>query len=111
MRTFALKNVLLRRRSSAPRLYIKSENLSTVLTVILRLLVAHFIRQNFPKRILLIASKIAAGKIKSIDTSAAENLPGVISVITYENAPKLQPLKTFMELPEAAIDIDTPDDY
>lgn len=44
-----------------------------------------------------IPSTIARGKITSIDTSAAENLSGVVSVITHENAPKLQPLKTFME--------------
>ena len=44
-----------------------------------------------------IPSTIARGKIKSIDTSAAESLPGVISVITHENTPKLQPLKTFMQ--------------
>ncbi|BAY80552.1 aldehyde oxidase and xanthine dehydrogenase, molybdopterin binding protein [Calothrix parasitica NIES-267] len=44
-----------------------------------------------------IPSTIARGKIKSIDTSAAESLPGVIKVITHENAPKLQPLKTFMQ--------------
>ena len=44
-----------------------------------------------------IPSTIARGKIKSIDTNAAESLPGVISVITHENTPKLQPLKTFMQ--------------
>ena len=44
-----------------------------------------------------IPSTIARGKIKSIDTSAAESLPGVIKVITHKNAPKLQPLKTFMQ--------------
>ncbi|MGB7378301.1 MAG: xanthine dehydrogenase family protein molybdopterin-binding subunit [Rivularia sp. (in: cyanobacteria)] len=44
-----------------------------------------------------IPSAIARGKIKSIDTNAAKNLPGVIDIITHENAPKLQPLKTFME--------------
>ncbi|MEM6403059.1 MAG: xanthine dehydrogenase family protein molybdopterin-binding subunit, partial [Cyanobacteria bacterium P01_D01_bin.116] len=44
-----------------------------------------------------IPSAIARGKIKSIDTSAAESLPGVIKVITHKNAPKLQPLKPFMQ--------------
>ena len=49
-----------------------------------------------------IPSTIARGKIKSIDTSAAENNPGVIGVITHENAPKLEPLKTFMQGGKAA---------
>ncbi|MEO1430378.1 MAG: xanthine dehydrogenase family protein molybdopterin-binding subunit [Cyanobacteria bacterium J06632_19] len=44
-----------------------------------------------------IPSTIARGKIKSIDTNAAENLPGVISVITHENVPKFEPLKSFMK--------------
>ncbi|MEL7242462.1 MAG: xanthine dehydrogenase family protein molybdopterin-binding subunit [Cyanobacteria bacterium J06573_2] len=44
-----------------------------------------------------IPSTIARGKIKSIDTSAAESLPGVIKVITHKNAPKLQPLIPFMK--------------
>ena len=34
-------------------------------------------------------SEIAAGKIISIDTNAAEKLSGVLAVITYKNAPKL----------------------
>ncbi len=51
-----------------------------------------------------IPSTIARGKIKSIDTSAAESLPGVISVITYKNAPKLEPLKPFMQGGTAAED-------
>ncbi len=44
-----------------------------------------------------IASKIARGKITSIDTSAAESLPGVVRVITHENAPNLQSVKPFTE--------------
>ncbi|MCW3090552.1 MAG: acylaldehyde oxidase [Ferruginibacter sp.] len=34
-------------------------------------------------------STIAAGEIVNIDTSAAEKLPGVLSIITHKNAPKL----------------------
>ncbi|GAB3314514.1 xanthine dehydrogenase family protein molybdopterin-binding subunit [Larkinella ripae] len=34
-------------------------------------------------------STIAAGKIRSIDTAAAEKAPGVLAVITHQNAPKL----------------------
>ncbi|CAL65426.1 xanthine dehydrogenase family protein molybdopterin-binding subunit [Christiangramia forsetii] len=41
-----------------------------------------------------INSTIAKGEILSIDTSEAENLPGVLKVITYKNAEKL---KTFEE--------------
>src|SRR6187402_1796511 len=34
-------------------------------------------------------STIAAGEIVNIDTTAAEKLPGVLSIITHLNAPKL----------------------
>ncbi|MGB3650481.1 MAG: xanthine dehydrogenase family protein molybdopterin-binding subunit [Rivularia sp. (in: cyanobacteria)] len=37
----------------------------------------------------LIESKIAKGSIRNIDTSAAQKLPGVIAVITHQNAPKV----------------------
>jgi CO/xanthine dehydrogenase Mo-binding subunit len=37
----------------------------------------------------LARSTIAVGTIRSIDTSAAEAAPGVLAVITHENAPKL----------------------
>ncbi len=37
----------------------------------------------------LVGSTIAKGKIKSIDTKSAEKAPGVLSVITYANAPKI----------------------
>jgi xanthine dehydrogenase YagR molybdenum-binding subunit len=36
-----------------------------------------------------VQATIAAGRITSIDTSAAEAEPGVLAVLTYENAPKL----------------------
>ena len=37
-----------------------------------------------------ILSTIANGKVKSIDTSAAEKAPGVLTIITRENLPKLK---------------------
>src|ERR1041384_160236 len=37
----------------------------------------------------LITSTIAKGRIPSIDTRAAERLPGVLAVLTHQNAPKL----------------------
>lgn len=40
----------------------------------------------------LVMCTIAEGRIALIDTSAAEAIPGVITVITHENAPRLQPL-------------------
>ena len=39
-------------------------------------------------------------RIKEIDTSAAEKMPGVKYILTYKNAPKLQPVKA-RALPEA----------
>ena len=37
----------------------------------------------------LIKSTVAAGRIAEIDTSEAENAPGVLAVVTHKNAPKL----------------------
>lgn len=42
----------------------------------------------------LVGSTIANGRIKSIDTSVAERVPGVLHVMTHENAPKLKPVMT-----------------
>ena len=42
----------------------------------------------------LIGSTIANGRVKSFDTSAAEKVPGVLHIMTPENAPKLQPLSS-----------------
>jgi Aldehyde oxidase and xanthine dehydrogenase, a/b hammerhead domain len=39
----------------------------------------------------LVRSTIAAGRIRHIDTVAAEAAPGVLAVITHKNAPKLEP--------------------
>jgi xanthine dehydrogenase YagR molybdenum-binding subunit len=37
----------------------------------------------------LVQSSIASGRIKSIDTSAAESAPGVLAIITHLNAPRI----------------------
>src|SRR6476469_3707288 len=42
----------------------------------------------------LAGSTIAKGKIKSLDTKAAQNAPGVLAVLTYENAPKIPGYQT-----------------
>jgi xanthine dehydrogenase YagR molybdenum-binding subunit len=42
----------------------------------------------------LVGSTVAKGRIKSIDTKAAEWAPGVVSVITYVNAPKVPGYQT-----------------
>ncbi len=38
----------------------------------------------------IVQSTIACGRIKSIDASAAEAMPGVVAVFTHHNAPRLQ---------------------
>jgi xanthine dehydrogenase YagR molybdenum-binding subunit len=45
----------------------------------------------------LIGSSITRGTIKSIDTTAAEKLPGVIAIITHLNAPKLKEMPLMMK--------------
>src|SRR5688500_1688670 len=37
----------------------------------------------------LVGSTIAKGRIKNIDIKAAERAPGVLAVITHQNAPKI----------------------
>ncbi|HEY9797807.1 MAG TPA: hypothetical protein V6D30_19400, partial [Leptolyngbyaceae cyanobacterium] len=45
----------------------------------------------------LVTASIANGRIKSIDTSAAERAPGVMKVFTHKNAPKMfTPANNFM---------------
>ncbi len=39
-----------------------------------------------------VLSKIASGTIAAIDSSEAEKAPGVITVLTHKNAPRLQPI-------------------
>ena len=45
----------------------------------------------------LVFSRIARGKIKHIDTRAAATAPGVLSVLTHENAPVMKPTAVFGE--------------
>ena len=47
-------------------------------------------------------STIAKGRIASLDTAAAEAAPGVVLVMTYQNAPRLKPPPAFMTAPKAA---------
>jgi xanthine dehydrogenase YagR molybdenum-binding subunit len=53
-------------------------------------------------------STIARGRILDIDTAAAEAAPGVTLVMTYRNAPRLQPMPPFMTGPKAAGGDDVP---
>lgn len=52
----------------------------------------------------LVMSTIASGRIRSIDTKAALSAPGVLTVITHENAPRLN----FPERPKANDDFVAP---
>ncbi len=53
-------------------------------------------------------STIARGRIVEIDTAVAEAAPGVVLVMTYRNAPRLQPLPPFMSQPKAGAADDVP---
>ncbi|HEY2241273.1 MAG TPA: xanthine dehydrogenase family protein molybdopterin-binding subunit [Streptosporangiaceae bacterium] len=44
----------------------------------------------------LVYSTIAKGRIATLDTSAAQDAPGVVLVMTHENAPRLNPAPTFL---------------
>ncbi len=47
-------------------------------------------------------STIARGRIAKLDTSAAAAAPGVVLVMTHENAPRLKPMPLFMTKEKAA---------
>jgi xanthine dehydrogenase YagR molybdenum-binding subunit len=47
-------------------------------------------------------STVARGRITSLDTSAAEAATGVVLVMTYRNAPRMQPPPLFLTAPKAA---------
>ena len=47
-------------------------------------------------------STIARGRITTLDTSAAEAEAGVVLVMTYRNAPRMQPPPLFLTGPKAA---------
>ena len=53
-------------------------------------------------------STIAKGRIVTLDTGAAEAAPGVVLVMTHENAPKLNKPPLFMTAPKAAAGDDVP---
>src|SRR3954466_14213202 len=62
----------------------------------------------------LVGSTIANGTIKNIDSTAAEKAPGVISVLTYKNAPRMKPVVTNPAEAEAAarrVPLQTPTIY
>lgn len=50
----------------------------------------------------LVSSTIANGRIKSFDLSQAQKVPGVIHIMTHENAPKLKPVPSNPAEGEAA---------
>jgi xanthine dehydrogenase YagR molybdenum-binding subunit len=53
-------------------------------------------------------STIAKGRMKALDTKAAETAPGVVLVMTYRNAPKMKPTPLFNSSPKAAGPSDLP---
>ena len=53
-------------------------------------------------------STIAKGRMTSLETSAAENVPGVLLVMSFKNAPKLKPTPIFNSSPKAAGPSDLP---
>src|SRR6266699_2392344 len=55
-----------------------------------------------------VQSTIAKGRVVSIDASAAQALPGVIAVLSHENAPRLAPLDD-VELRADRGDLSTPE--
>ncbi|MET0876088.1 MAG: xanthine dehydrogenase family protein molybdopterin-binding subunit, partial [Tardiphaga sp.] len=50
----------------------------------------------------LVHSTIAKGRIARLDTAHAEAAPGVVAVMTHENAPRLKPPPVFMSAAKAA---------
>ncbi len=53
-------------------------------------------------------STIPKGRIKSLDTHAAEGAPGVVLVMTHLNTPRLKPTPLFISAPKAAGPSDLP---
>jgi xanthine dehydrogenase YagR molybdenum-binding subunit len=53
-------------------------------------------------------STVARGRVSEIDTSAAEAAPGVVLVMTHENAPRMKPAPAFMSCAKAAAGDDLP---
>ncbi|MBB3221122.1 xanthine dehydrogenase family protein molybdopterin-binding subunit [Pseudoduganella umbonata] len=50
----------------------------------------------------LVHSTIAKGRVATLDTAAAEAAPGVVLVMTHENAPRMKPVPMFLSKPKAA---------
>ncbi|WP_159987336.1 xanthine dehydrogenase family protein molybdopterin-binding subunit [Novosphingobium sp. 18052] len=50
----------------------------------------------------LVFGTVPKGRIAAIDTEQAESSPGVLSVMTYRNAPRIAPPPVFMSGPKAA---------
>ena len=67
---------------------------------------------EFPKKGLAYAalafSTIAKGRIATLDTAAAEAAPGVVLVMTHQNAPRMQPMPLFLTAELAAGGDDLP---
>ena len=66
---------------------------------------AHFAAEFAPEGVAyaaLVFSTIAKGRIVTLDTAAAEQAPGVALVMTYHNAPRMQPMPLFMTAEKAA---------
>jgi xanthine dehydrogenase YagR molybdenum-binding subunit len=53
-------------------------------------------------------STVARGRITTLDTSVAEAAAGVVLVMTYRNAPQMQPPPLFLTAPRAAAGSDLP---
>ena len=56
----------------------------------------------------LVYSTIPKGRIATIDTGTAQSAPGVVLVMTHENAPKMKPMPLFMSKAKAAGGDDLP---
>jgi xanthine dehydrogenase YagR molybdenum-binding subunit len=53
-------------------------------------------------------STVARGRIVELNTSAAEGAPGVVLVMTYRNAPRLQPVPAFLTAEKSAMGDELP---
>jgi xanthine dehydrogenase YagR molybdenum-binding subunit len=56
----------------------------------------------------LVYSTVPRGRIASMDTRAAQEAPGVVLVMTHENAPRMKPMPLFMSKDKAAGGDDLP---
>ncbi|KIQ25697.1 dehydrogenase [Variovorax paradoxus] len=56
----------------------------------------------------LVYSTVPRGRIATLDTAAAQSAPGVVLVMTHENAPRMKPMPLFMSKDKAAGGDDLP---